>query len=78
MPTILRIGPYRFFFYASDRAEPLHVHVEGSDGTAKFWLEPVRLYASRGFARHEVSRVQHLVAEHREQLVRAWHAYFGG
>lgn len=28
MPTIVRIGPYRFFFYASDREEPMHVHVE--------------------------------------------------
>ena len=35
MPTILRVGPYRFFFYAGDSAEPRHVHVE-------LWLEPVR------------------------------------
>src|SRR6266849_2829437 len=28
MQTILRVGPNRFFFYASDRAEPVHVHVE--------------------------------------------------
>jgi Domain of unknown function (DUF4160) len=47
MPTVLRVGPYRFFFYASDRAEPVHVHVEGGDGSAKFWLAPVRLHASR-------------------------------
>ncbi len=38
MPTVLRVGPYRFFFYASDRAEPMHVHVEGGNGSAKFWL----------------------------------------
>ena len=55
MPTILRVGRYRFFFYASDRAEPMHVHVEGHGATAKFWLDPVRLHASRGFGRHEVS-----------------------
>jgi len=29
-----------FYFYASDRAEPMHVHVEGGDGSAKFWLAP--------------------------------------
>ena len=78
MPTVLRVGPYRFFFYSSDRAEPMHVHVEGGDGSAKFWLAPVRLHASRGFARHELSRLQRLVVEHREHLVRAWHAYFKG
>jgi len=28
MPTVLRAGPYRFFFYASDRPEPPHIRVE--------------------------------------------------
>jgi hypothetical protein len=28
MPTVLRNGPYRFFYFASDRDEPPHVHVE--------------------------------------------------
>jgi len=43
MPTVLRAGPYRFLFYSSDAGEPLHVHVERDDNTAKFWLSPVRL-----------------------------------
>ena len=40
MPTVLRRGPYRFFFYSSDRAEPPHVHVERDENLAKFWLDP--------------------------------------
>jgi Protein of unknown function (DUF2442) len=28
MPTLLTVGPYRFFCYAGDRDEPPHVHVE--------------------------------------------------
>ena len=76
MPTILRVGSYRFFFYASDRAEPVHVHVEAGGGITKFCLAPVRLHASRGFARHELSHLQRLVVQNREHLVRAWHAYF--
>lgn len=78
MPTIWREGPYRFFFYASDRAEPLHVHVEGDGGSAKFWLRPVRLQTSRGLARHELSRLEGIVAARHEQFVRAWHEYFEG
>lgn len=78
MPTILRVGPYRFFFYASDRAEPLRVHVEGDGGSAKFWLAPVRLHSSRGLARHQLSRLADIVAEHRAQFVRAWNEYFKG
>jgi len=49
MPTVLRRGPYRFFFYSSDRAEPPHVHVERDENLAKFWLDPVRLHESGGF-----------------------------
>jgi hypothetical protein len=43
MPTVLRIGAYRFFFFAGDKSEPLHVYVERDDNLAKFWLDPVRL-----------------------------------
>ena len=78
MPTILRIGRFRFFFYSSDRAESPHVHVEAGSGIAKFWLNPVRLAGSRGMARHELSRLQQLVVDHRGSLVRQWHAYFNG
>ncbi len=39
MPTVLTEGPYRFF-YAGDREEPPHVHVERDRQTAKFWLQP--------------------------------------
>ena len=76
MPTVLRVGPYRFFFYAGDIGEPPHIHVERDDSTAKFWLSPVRLQKSRGFSSHEIHRLQHLVEEHRETLLRDWDEYF--
>jgi len=43
MLTVLRIGAYRLFFFAGDKSEPLHIHVERDDNLAKFWLAPVRL-----------------------------------
>ena len=76
MPTVLRVGPYRFFFYASDRAEPAHIHVEREDNRAKFWLDPVRLQVSGGYRSAELGRVARLVAEHRETLLKAWDEYF--
>ncbi|MGB0911926.1 MAG: DUF4160 domain-containing protein [Nitrospirales bacterium] len=36
MPTVLRVGPYRFFFFAGDRNEPSHVHIERDEKIAKF------------------------------------------
>jgi len=72
MPTVLRIGPYRFFFYAGDRQEPPHIHVERANNTAKFWLDPVRLQRSRGFRRNEINRIQRLIEEHKNHLLRIW------
>ena len=77
MPTVLRIGPYRFFFYAGDRDEPPHVHLEREDKIAKFWLDPVCLEGSRGFGRAEVRRIEALVEQHAAMLLRSWHEYFG-
>ncbi len=77
MPTVLRSGPYRFFFYSGDRREPPHIHVEREQCRAKFWLNPVRLQASGGFGRAEINKVERLVVENEAHLVREWHAFFG-
>lgn len=76
MPTVLREGPYRFFFYSGGRHEGSHVHVERDANRAKFWLEPVRLADSGGFGAGELRRIERLVAQHAERLLRAWHEYF--
>ena len=76
MPTVLRIGPYRFFFFAGDRDEPPHIHVEREDKLAKLWLEPVLLQSSGWHTRHEIIRIPRIVGEHRNQLTKAWNAYF--
>jgi hypothetical protein len=78
MPTVLRLGPYRFFFYAGDRDEPPHIHVERDNNKAKFWLEPVRLQISGGFNRTEINRIQKTVEENQEDLLRNWNEYFNG
>ena len=77
MPTVKRIGPYRFFFYAGDGAEPLHIHVERDVAEAKFWLDPVALARNAGFKAREIARVEALVAENREEFLDAWHEFFG-
>lgn len=78
MPTVLRVGPFRFFFYAGDGDEPPHVHVERDDCEAKFWLDPVRLERSDGFRRKEINQIRELIEDHREQLLESWNAFFPG
>ena len=75
-PTVLQSGPYRFFFFSSDRGEPTHIHVERERKTAKFWLEPVRMEYNHGFPPTELNKIATLVQQHEAQLVKAWDEYF--
>ncbi len=77
-PTVLQSGPYRLFFFSSDRGEPVHVHVARDRKAAKFWLAPVRVEYNHGFTKVELAKVATLVAEHEAAIQRAWHEYFGG
>jgi hypothetical protein len=75
MPTVLRIGPYRFFFYSNEGSEPAHIHIRGSDGEAKFWLSPVELAYNYGYRGHELKKIEELVVENRKFLIEAWNEY---
>ena len=72
MPTVMRIGPYRFHFYSREESEPPHVHVAREDREAKLWLRPVSLAANHGFKNAELSRLQRLVEEHCQKLLDAY------
>jgi hypothetical protein len=76
MPTVLIVGPYRFFFYSGDQDEAPHIHVECDNHLAKFWLQPVRLQNSGGFKRKELNRIQQLVEENQARFFEAWNEYF--
>ena len=39
MPTILYIDGWRFFFYANERNEPIHIHVQKAEKECKYWLD---------------------------------------
>jgi len=72
MPTVLRVGPYRFFFYSYDLGERMHIHVICGQNEAKFWLDDVTLAKNLGMAENDLRTVQKLVAEHRELLIHEW------
>jgi hypothetical protein len=76
VPTVARIGPYRFFFFANEGLEPSHVHIQRDRCLAKFWLRPVALASASGFAGRELGRLHSLVEEHRDQFEDAWHEFF--
>jgi hypothetical protein len=76
MPTVLRIGGHRFFFYSEERHEPPHIHVRSAERYAKFWLDPVTVSEAYGYNARELLVIQRLVEENREVLLDAWNEHF--
>ena len=76
MPTVLRSGPYRLYFYSHEPNEPPHVHIDRDDATCKFWLDPVALVRNLGFSAKELRDIEKLVIDNRQGLLEAWHEYF--
>lgn len=64
MPTVLRIGSFRFFFYSNEGNEPPHIHVQEGNCLAKFWLDPVDLATSVRFDSHHLTKLQKLIKLH--------------
>ena len=77
MPTILRDGPYRVYFYSHDLIEPAHVHVDRDDRSAKFWLDPISLASNLGFKPKELRVIEKLLAENEGVLLNGWREHMG-
>ena len=76
MPAVMKIGPYRFYFFSDEGREPPHIHVRSRQGVAKFWLDPVQLAETKGFRTHELNHIQQLVDQHRQTFQDAWNDHF--
>jgi hypothetical protein len=77
MPTVLRIGSFRFHFYSDELGEPPHIHVRTPAGECKFWLDDVRLARNRGVPPHDLRTIERLVFEHQMMLLSRYHEFHG-
>jgi len=76
MPTVMKTGPYRLYFYSHESNEPAHVHIDRDDESVKFWLDPVGLARNLGFGAVELRKLQRLVEEHRVEILETWNDFF--
>jgi hypothetical protein len=76
VPTILRSGGYRFYFFSNEGNEPPHIHVQRAEQSAKFWLQPLQLAANSGYNSRELTQVVELIEQHQGALLEAWREYF--
>ncbi|MEA4949329.1 MAG: DUF4160 domain-containing protein [Petrimonas sp.] len=76
MPTVLRIGSFRFHYYSDEGNEPPHIHIETPDGECKFWLDPIKLVRNKGVSPSTVRNLEKLVFEHQSFLLEKFNEYF--
>ena len=75
-PTVFRQGKYRAFFFSREEARQ-HVHISSPDGEAKFWLVPlVALATHTGLSVRELAKMQVVVEEHKDEIIRSWKKHF--
>ena len=79
MPTILMILGWRFFFYANERSEPIHVHCRKGDAEAKYWLDIQGFEAMEAHAYNMSSAdkrtVRRIIFEHFDYIVIEWNKF---
>ena len=79
MPTILSISGWRFFFYANERNEPIHVHCRKGEAEAKYWLdvedfEVVEAHAYN-MSRTDKRMVRRVIFQHFDYVVQEWRRF---
>lgn len=78
MPTLLILFGLRFHFYSHDH-EPFHVHVESSDGEAKFGIQngEVTLIKNDGLKTKDLRLAESIIEENKENFEKEWARFFG-
>jgi hypothetical protein len=75
MPTVLRVGSYRFYFFSNEGNEPPHIHVKARSDIAKFWFSPIDIASNYGFRAYELNKIQQIIEKHQLELLEAWNEY---
>jgi len=79
MPTILIVSGWRFFFYANERSEPMHVHCQKAEAEAKYWLDVDRFDALEAHCYNmspaDKRTVRRIIFDHFDYLVNQWNDF---
>ena len=77
MPELFRFFGYSFFFYSREH-EPIHVHVEGNDGYAKYVLSEGTfvLKETHGIKASDRKKIELTIEENKDIIIARWKEYF--
>ena len=73
-PAIVRTRNLRVVVYPKDH-QPPHVHVFGPDAEAKFTIEDLKCFYSRGFSSKTISEIENFLKTKKDLLLEAWREY---
>lgn len=67
-----------FVLFYSREHEPVHVHVEGADGFAKYEYngEKFELHESRGIKTGDLKKIKFVIDDNADIIVARWNEYF--
>jgi hypothetical protein len=79
MPTILYIDGWRFFFYANERNEPIHIHAQKAEKECKYWLDVNEFDVFEAFSFNMNNRdkriVKKIIFEYFELIEKEWNTF---
>lgn len=75
MPNVWLESGFRFFFYSNDHL-PMHVHVRGHGGEAKFNIDPIEIIGVYGLTPKDLKAIEKIISEHQHIFIDAWNNHF--
>ena len=79
MPTILLIPGWRFFFYANEGHEPIHIHCRKGEKECKYWLDrrnfDLEAAFSYGMTGRDTREVKKIIFEYFEYIESEWNKF---
>ena len=78
MPELFRMYGFLFMFFSHEH-EPMHIHVIGNEGEAKFSWDGDKfvLEKSRNVKRNDLRRIQSVISSNSDIIVKRWKELFG-
>ena len=79
MPEIFRFFGFSFFFYSREH-DPLHIHIEGNGGMARFdWNGSIFVLTDkRGIKTGDLKRIRTVIEENTDIIINQWNKHFNG
>ena len=74
--NVFYFNGYRFFFFSNENDEPMHIHVEKGEGSAKYWVDPFEEVYSYGLKAKQRKEIKAIIELRINELKKAWHEYF--